>query len=236
MVGTDGRSYSVAHAHDPERGNEKKNGGTSKPHGRNTWNYQYWTDNMEQREQGLLLGNNDIYQNMKSVARWTSPIGFQFKWHNYHSHNLASRMRISQLWLIFTDIWAPNRALYAPIVRDGSFTNPKSFTRGVDILGRSDKAGEQLANYHYSGEFVGFVDEDSMDIIKDRYTISACIGIHHRDEIFSYNTGKFPKWRSWWDASFLWTDDYIGSEIVIPQPYLLRERMEDRKIKIVMNV
>ena len=222
-----------AHAHDPERGNERSSNSSSSSNGRNTWNYQYWTNNQEAREQGVLLGSNDINHCLQSTARWSSPIGFQFKWHNYHNHNMAARMRISQLWLIFTDIWAPSRALYAPIVRDGRFTNSKSFTRGVDIVGRSSSAQEKLASYHYSGEFVGFVDEDSMDIIKDRYTVSACIGLHHRDEITKFNGGVFPKWRSWWDCSFLWTDDYMGSEIIIPQPHNLRERMEDRKIKLL---
>ena len=221
--------------HDPGRGNEKDSvsNPSSDSHGANTWNYQYWTDNMESREQGILLGHDDISFNLNGTARWMSPIGLQFKWHNYHNHNLASRMWLYNLWLIYTDIWAPSRALYAPIILDGQFTNRKSFTRGVDLLGRSEGDQAKLADFHYSGEVVGFVDEDSMDIIKDKYTISACIGIAHRDFTGSYNSAKYPKWRSWWDVQYLHTDEFIGSEIIIPEPFLLKEKLQDRKLKLL---
>ena len=221
--------------HDPGRGNEKDSvsNPSSSPHGGNTWNYQYWTDNMEAREQGVLLGHDNIGFNLNGTARWSSPVGIQFKWHNYHNHNLASRMALHNLWLIYTDIWAPSRALYAPIIHNGQFTNPKSFTRGVDLLGRTEKAEEQLAAYHHSGEVIGLVDENSMDVIKDKYTISACVGIAHRDIGLAYNSAKYPKWRSWWDVQFLFTDDFNGSEIVLPEPYLLKDKLQNRKLQLL---
>ena len=101
------------------------------------------------------------------------------------------------------------------------------------MLGRTDKAQEQLAEYHHSGEVIGLVDENSMDVIKDKYTISACVGIAHRDKGLAYNSAKYPKWRSWWDVQFLFTDDFSGSEIVLPEPFLLKDKLQNRKIQLL---
>ena len=65
----------------------------------------------------------------------------------------------------------------------------------------------------------------------DRYTISACIGIHHRD--LNKGGSNAEKWKEWWDVQFLYNDDFNLSEIVVPQPYLLKDKLDNRKIKLL---
>ena len=193
---------------------------------------QVYTGHQMTHNAGLLIGSRYTDSAALCTARWMSPIGIQFKWHNVFSKAQASGMRLQYLFLIYTDNWAPSKLLYAPIIYGGQKTNGNTYTRGNDILAlgnenESDKGG------HSAGQFVGFVDSNSMGVIKDKYTNSACIGIYFTLINCEYNWATYDHVHDFWDFKLLFDTGNNDSRIVVPEPMLLKERMDDYKVKLL---
>ena len=77
-------------------------------------------------------------------------------------------------------------------------------------LNSGDKGGRS------NGEFIGFVDNNSMDIIKDRYTVSACLGFYIDMRITKYDGAVYDKVWDFWDAKLLFDTQPNQSLIVYP--------------------
>ena len=197
-------------------------------------NLELYTQRQMTESQGLLIGSRYIEEAYKCTARWMSPVGIQFKWHNLFTKANATGMRIYNLFLVYHDLWAPSRILYAPIIRDGYKTNAgRTYTRGVDILSDDGKRTGGDGGGHAFGEMVGFVDPNSMDVIKDKYTVSACLGLYIDMRINKYDGAIYDKVFDFWDFKFLFDDSENQSMIVYPKPHNLRERMEGGSVKLL---
>lgn len=197
-------------------------------------NLELYTQREMTESQGVLLGSRYIADAHKCTARWMSPVGIQFKWHNLYTKANATGMKIYNLFLIYHDLWAPDRILYAPIVGWGDKTNPgRTYTRGVDILSDDGKITGGDSGGHATGEFVGFVDPNSMDVIMDKYTVSACIGLYIDMRITKYDGAIYDKVFDFWDFKFLFDQRENQSMIVYPKPHNLKERMEGGSVKLL---
>ena len=198
----------------------------------NFQNLELYTQRQMTESQGLLIGSRFIGEAYESTARWMSPVGLQFKWHNYFSKGSASGMYLYNLFLMYHDLWAPSKPLYAPIVRNGELQNGASYTNGCNLMNTSgeqhcDKGGRS------AGEFIGFVDPDSMDVIKDKYTTSACIGLYIDMRLDEYDAAIFDKVYDFWDMKPLFDTSENESMVIYPKPHNLRERMEGGSIKLL---
>ena len=198
----------------------------------NFQNLELYTQRQMTESQGLLIGSRTIPEAYECTARWMSPVGIQFKWHNYFTKGSASGLYLYNLFLMYTDLWAPSKPLYAPIVRNGSLQNGASFTQGCNLMNTNgeqhgDKGGRS------AGEFIGFVDPDSMDIIKDKYTTSACIGLYIDMRLDTYDGAIFDKVYDFWDFKPLFDTSENESMIIYPKPHNLRERMEGGSIQLL---
>ena len=197
-------------------------------------NLELYTQRQMTESQSLLLGSRYISEAYKCTARWMSPVGIQFKWHNLFTKGNATGMKIYNLFLMYHDLWAPSRLLYAPIIGHGNKSNPsRTYTRGCDILSDDGKRLGGDSGGHAIGEFVGFVDPNSMDVIKDKYTVSACIGLHIDMRITKYDGAIYDKVFDFWDFKFLFDDSENQSMIVYPKPHNLKERMEGGSVKLL---
>jgi len=199
----------------------------------NHTNLELYTNHQMTEECGLLIGSKSIGEAYECTARWMSPVGIQFKWHNLFTKGNATSMKMWNLHLMYTDMWAPSKLLYAPIVSQGQNTNGRSYSRGIDILTSDDKITGGDAGGHACGEYVGFVDPNSMDLIKDKYSVSACIGLWVEMHINKYDGASYDKVFDFWDFKPLFDVDENQSMIVYPQPHNLRERMEQSKVKLL---
>ncbi len=198
----------------------------------NFQNLELFTARQMTESQGLLIGSRYISEAYECTARWMSPVGLQFKWHNYFTKASASGLYMYNLFLMYHDLWAPSRPLYAPIVKNGNLTNGASYMRGSDIMdsnggNHADKGGRS------AGEFVGFIDPDSMDVIKDKYTTSACIGVYIDMRVDAYDGASYDKVWDFWDFKPLFDTSENESMIIYPKPHNLRERMEGGSIKLL---
>lgn len=198
----------------------------------NFQNLELFTQRQMTESQGLLIGSRFISEAYNCTARWMSPVGLQFKWHNYFTKGSASGLYLYNLFLMYHDLWAPSKPLYAPIVKNGQLTNGASYTNGCNLMNSS---GEQHADKggRSAGEFVGFVDPDSMDVIKDKYTTSACIGLYIDMRVDTYDGAIFDKVYDFWDMKPLFDTSENESRIIYPKPHNLRERMEGGSIKLL---
>lgn len=194
---------------------------------------ELYTQRQMTESQGLLIGSRSIGEARECTARWMSPIGIQFKWHNWFTKGNASGMKLWNFFLMYTDNWAPSRPLYAPIVQHGKPTSGLTYTGGNNILSDDGKelGGEQGGRA--GGEFVGFVDPNSMDIIRDKYTTSACLGLYIDMRITKYDGAVYDKVFDFWDFKLLFETRDIGSKIIYPEPHNLGERMDTGKVKLL---
>ena len=196
-------------------------------------NLEVYTQHQMTHSAGLLLGSRYIDTALDCTARWMSPIGIQFKWHNVFSKAQAVGQRIKYLFLMYHDNWAPSKLLYAPIVYGGTKTNGSTYTRGFDILSTDNDENGSDEGGHSVGEFVGFVDPNSMSVIKDKYTNSACIGLYLCMENVKYDGASYDKVINFWDFKPLFDMSSNQSRIVVPTPHSLKERMETGSIKLL---
>lgn len=196
-------------------------------------NLELYTQRQMTESQAILIGSRSIHEARESTARWMSPIGIQFKWHNWYTKGNATGMKLWNFFLMYTDNWAPSRALYAPIVKNGRLTSGFSYTNGCSIMTDDGKqlGGDQGGRA--GGEFVGFVEPNSMDVIKDKYTTSACLGLYIDMRITKYDGAIYDKVYDFWDFKFLFDHKQNQSRIVYPQPHLLSERMDNQSIKLL---
>ena len=131
---------------------------------------------------------------------------------------------------MYTDSWAPSGLLYVPLSRPGGgFENSLSYYKGFPWH-------KQQASYsNKGGEFVLFADNNAIDLIKDKYTRSACIGIAMMFDKYDYEPLTRKRAHDLWDFKLLFEPslDIPKSRLVIPKPHNLRERMEDAKVKLL---
>ena len=196
-------------------------------------NLELYTQRQMTESQGILIGSRYIEEAYESTARWMSPVGIQFKWHNYFTKGSATGLKMYNLFLMYHDLWAPTRPLYAPIVKNGVFTNGASYTKGSDLMSDSAKENGGNKGGRSGGEFVGFVDPNSMDVIKDKYTRSACIGFYIDMRVTAYDGAIYDKVFDFWDFKNLFDVSQNESMVVVPQPHNLKERMEGGKVKLL---
>ena len=195
--------------------------------------FEVYTQRQMTESQGMLVGSRYIENAYEGIARWISPIGMQFKWHNLFTKASATPMQIYNLFLIYHDLWAPSRILYAPIVWEGNFSNSNSFVRGCDATSDSDWLNSGNGGGRSNGEFVGFVEENCMDIIRDKYTVSACLGFYLDMRITKYDGAVYDKVWDFWDGKPLFNIEPNQSHIVYPERHLLKDRMESGKVKLL---
>jgi len=196
-------------------------------------NLEVYTQHEMTHSAGLLLGSRYIDDALDSTARWMSPVGIQFKWHNVFSKAKAVGQRIKYLFLMYHDNWAPSKLLYAPIIYGGTKTNSSTFIKGNDILSTDKNENGSDQGGHSVGQFVGFVDPNSMSVIKDRYTNSACVGIYLAMENVKNDGAPYDKVINFWDFKPLFDVSSNQSRIVVPTPHSLRERMETNSVKLL---
>ena len=199
----------------------------------NFQNLELYTKRQMTESQGLLIGSRYINEAYKCTARWMSPVGIQFKWHNYFTKGSASGLYMYNLFLMYHDLWAPSRPLYAPIVKNGELTNGASYTKGCNIMINKNYENSGDKGGRSAGEFVGFVDPASMDMIKDKYTTSACIGLYIDMRVAEYDGAEYKKIWDFWDFKPLFDPSENESMIIYPQPHNLKERMESGRLKLL---
>ena len=204
----------------------------------------FYTERQSKDEQSVLLGSKSVADARKVSARWMAPVGVQFKWCSSFSHRKAMGMGLRDLCLIYVDNWAPHNLLFAPIQRNYKITNSNTYTIGTDLFAKDVKADDdagvdsedaRLGNNRAGGEVIGFVEDDCIDVIKDRYTRCACIGIYVSYHVVKYDPAKYDKIHNWWDFKLLFDTDRKAenSRIIIPQPHLLSDRIDDGKVKLL---
>ena len=196
-------------------------------------NLEVYTQHQMTHAAGALFGSRKIEDTIGATARWISPTGIQFKWHNVFSKAISVGQRIRYLFLIYHDNWAPTRLLYAPIVYNGQFTNRESYTKGNDILSTDPDENVGDKGGHSSGLLVGFVDPNSMSVIKDKYTTSACVGMYLAMDNVEYDWASYDKVYNFWDFKPLFDTRPNQSLIIYPQPHSLKERMESGRVKLL---
>lgn len=199
----------------------------------NTPNLHLYTNHQMREECAILIGSKSIEEAYKCTARWMSPIGIQFKWHNWFTKGNATGMKIQSLFLMYTDNWAPGKLLYAPIIKGGMAQHGNTRTYGASILSDDAKLNGGYEGGRSGGEFVGFVDPNSMDVIQDRFTISACVGLWIGMQITDYDGASYDKCFDFWDMKLLFDDTENDSRIVYPAPHNLQERMENESVKLL---
>jgi len=173
---------------------------------------------------GMLIGQRYLGGDYNGIARWMSPIGIQFKWNNMMSASSATGMRFRYFDLMFADSWCPSNLLYAPTLTKGAFTNDASYYSGTNIF---EGDPDHTAGNDKGGEVVLFVDEDSRDVIQDKYTSSACVGVHIAMEINEYDAAVWNKVYDFFDIKFLFdTAESTDSRIIYPEPHHLDQRLE----------
>ena len=179
---------------------------------------------------GVLFGARYINVARRSIARWTSPIGLQFKWRNLRNNGDTEGDRLRDVFLMYTDNWAPGGLLYMPLLRNGSkFQNRASYYKGFNWH-------ETQATYsNKGGEYCMFASDNAIDLIKDRYTRSACIGMAFMIGKDSYEPLTRQRYYELWDFKLLYdkpTLDKPSSKLVMPEPHLLSDRMDNARLKL----
>ena len=72
-----------------------------------------------------------------------------------------------------------------------------------------------------------------MDMIKDKYTTSACIGLYIDMRVAEYDGAEYKKVWDFWDFKPLFDPSENESMIIYPQPHNLKERMESGRLKLL---
>ena len=111
--------------------------------------------------------------------------------------------------------------------------NDKTYVNGCDAFSDSTWLNSGDHGGRSNGEVIGFVDENSMDIIKDKYTQSACLGVYIDMRITSYDGAVYDKVWDFWDMKPLFDDSPNQSMIVYPERHRLGDRMERGLVKLL---
>ena len=232
------------------------------------------TENMIPHPTGVFIGREtpdefgldtsaDVSDDEKafydSKARWTSPIGCQFKWSSRGSKKAAGAINFTKIALIYMDNWNPGRTLYMPLVdttdegRDeetggggfGKFRNEQSFYRGSDPFHTeygSSASGDDRHGYKFFGEIIAYAQPEVLDYMADPFTRCACVGMYIELMQPKGQGSWYDICREVFDFKLLYDmPDKRGnriaanSKIIYPAPYPLRDALfgDGKSIKII---
>lgn len=227
------------------------------------------TDNMIPHPTGVFLGRktpdefaldtsadttDDEEAFWNSQARWTTPVGCQFKWSSRGTKDAAGAINFTRICLIYMDSWMPGRTLYMPLVNAidekedgggfGSFVNEQSFYRGSDPFKTNygSSAGSQPGGYKFYGEIVAFAQPEILGYLADPFTRAVCVGMYIELMQPIGQGANYDITREIFDFKLLYDmpneyGEFLAKDslYVYPAPYPLRDAIygEGKSMKVI---